>query len=74
MAVHKNLKGLNHAVQHGLWNGTFHVFGARANALHVTKHHTKAPNMAGAVLDFYIGPQATHFVGADIISSYLVDI
>jgi hypothetical protein len=63
----ENLKILNHAVKHGLWNGTVQVFEFGANALHGTRF-AERPSISGALLDFYKASNANVFVGAKILS------
>ena len=68
----ENLKILNHAVKHGLWNGTVKVFEFGASALNGTRF-AKRPSTTGALLDFYIASNANIFVGTEV-SSYSHDL
>jgi hypothetical protein len=68
----KNIRALNDAVQHGLWNGTVKVFEFGANALKGSRfeHTSSTP---GAMLNFFISIGGKEFVGTEV-SSYSHDL
>jgi hypothetical protein len=68
----ENLKALNHARDHGLWNGRVKVYEFGARSLEGTVYENK-PSTPGAMLNFFIGIQAKIFIGTEV-SSYSHDL
>lgn len=68
----ENLAALNHAVSHGLWNGTVKVFEFGAKALNGTSYGSRW-STSGAILNFYIAIGGNVFVGTEV-SSYSIDL
>ena len=68
----ENLKTLNHAVAHGLWNGRVKVFEFGANALTGTRYEQR-PSTSGALLNFYLAIKSKVFIGTEV-STFSHDI
>ena len=62
-----NLEALNHALEHGLWNGRVKVFQFGSPSLEGTKYEDKAL-IAGAMLDYFLAINAKVFVGTPVSS------
>jgi hypothetical protein len=67
-----NLQVLNHAVAHGLWNGTVRVFELGSSILNGTKYEN-TPSTIGAMMNFEFALQSKVFVGTPV-SSWSVDV
>ena len=68
----ENLRALNHARKHGLWNGTVQVFEAGHQALQGTRFANR-PGVFSAAVDYFLAVDAKLFVGTEV-SSFSMDI
>jgi hypothetical protein len=62
-----NLQALNHALEHGLWDGRVKVFQFGSFSLEGTKFGDKAL-IAGSMVDYFIALHAKIFVGTQVSS------
>jgi len=62
-----NLQALNHARDHGLWNGTARVFEFGAKAMAGTEYSHR-PSTTGSMVNFFIAIDAKIFIGTEVSS------
>ena len=68
----ENLKALNHANEHGLWNGRVKVFEIGSKFAEGTPYE-KFKMTVGAIINFYAAEKSTIFVGTEV-SSFSADL
>jgi len=69
----ENLRVLNDAVEHGLWNGTVKVFEAGETLLENTSWNKFAPSIAGGIISYFLLLDSKVFIGTEV-STYSTDI
>lgn len=70
-----NLKVLNDAREHGLWNGKVKVLEAGIGLAKDSQHpiYSKYYSLTGSIIDFFLAVDAKIFVGTEV-SSFSVDV